>query len=64
VGRRPLNVRIPFCPIDHAIDPAGEGQGFCKDHSAKRKKPPFSWKVSQTPEKRRLDRSWYHQLQK
>src|SRR5215213_2405350 len=26
-GRRPLNVRIPLGPIDHA----GEGQGFCKD---------------------------------
>src|SRR5215212_4425875 len=31
VRRRPLNVRIPFWPIDHATDPAGEGQGLCKD---------------------------------
>jgi hypothetical protein len=31
VGRRPLNVRIPFGPIDRATDADGEGQGFCKD---------------------------------
>src|SRR5437899_1637048 len=31
VGRRPLNVRIPFGPIDHATDSAGEGQGFVRN---------------------------------
>ena len=29
VGRRPLNVRIPFGPIDHATNSA-EGQGFVR----------------------------------
>jgi hypothetical protein len=28
VGRRPLNVRFPFGPIDHATDSAGEGRAL------------------------------------
>src|SRR3954470_1894443 len=30
LGRRPLNVRFPFGPIDHATDSAGRA-GLCKD---------------------------------
>jgi hypothetical protein len=64
-----LNIRIPFRQTDHATD-SGEGQ-LCKDVLSviviilpSEKNLPNYWKLSQTPEKRRLDRSWYIPLRK